>query len=112
MKWLEKQLRKAGKENLKVLVFMHHPLFPEDNTHDALNNREILDLLTKYRQVKAAISGHNHAGAFGVYRGLPCITLEGMVETAGSNAYGILTLLESKLIVSGTGRLTSREIDF
>lgn len=112
MKWLEKQLRNAGRKNLKVLVFMHHPLFPEDNTHDALNNREILDLLTKYRQVKAAISGHNHTGAFGVYRGLPCITLEGMVEMADSNAYGILTLLENKLIISGTGRLTSREIDF
>lgn len=110
MKWLEKQLRRAGKK--KVLVFMHHPLLPENNGHEALNNREILNLLTKYPQVKAAISGHNHAGAFEVYRGLPCITLEGMVETADRNAYGTLLLLENKLIITGNGRLTSREISF
>ena len=112
MKWLEKQLRTAGRKSFKVLVFMHHPLLPENNAHEALNNREILNLLVKHRQVKAAISGHNHAGAFEMYRGLPCITLEGMVETAGRNAYGTLTLLENKLIISGKGRLTSREIDF
>ncbi len=110
MKWLERQLRKAGKK--KVLVFTHHPLLPENNAHEALNNREILTLLTRYRQVKAVVSGHNHAGAFEVYRGLPCITLEGMVETSDRNAYGILTLLENKLIITGKDRMTSREADF
>lgn len=112
MKWLKKQLHEAGKKDLKVLVFMHHPLLPENNAHEALNNREILGLLGKYKQVKAAISGHNHAGAFEMYGGLPCITLEGMVETADRNAYGTLLLLQNKLIITGKGRLTSRVIDF
>lgn len=112
MKWLEKQLRTAGKKDLKVIVFMHHPLLPDNNAHEALNNLDILDLLSKYSQVKAAISGHNHAGAFAMHKGLPCITLEGMVETADRNAYGTLTLGENKLIISGSGRLSSRVIEF
>ena len=110
--WLQKQLKQAQKRGLNVLVFTHHPLLPEDNGHEALNNREILDLLSKYDRVKAVISGHNHQGAFDTYRqSLPCITLEGMIETADQNSYGILTLSENKLIITGSGRMTSREVD-
>ncbi|MBX2952761.1 MAG: metallophosphoesterase [Leadbetterella sp.] len=112
MKWLERQLRTAAKKDLKVLVFMHHPLLPDNNAHEALNNLDILNLLLKYKQVKAAISGHNHAGAFVMHQGLPCITLEGMVETADRNAYGTLTIEDNKLTISGNGRLSSRVITF
>lgn len=111
MKWLRKQLKEARKKSLNVLVFTHHPLLPEDNGHEALNNREVLALLSKYKQVKAVISGHNHKGAFEIREGLPCITLEGMVETADQNAYGVLTLSDDKLTISGMGRMTSRGID-
>lgn len=112
MKWLHKKLKEAHKKKLNVLVFTHHPLLPEDNGHEALNNREILALLSKHKHVKAVISGHNHKGAFEIHDGLPCITLEGMVETADQNAYGILTLSDDKLTISGMGRMTSRVIDF
>lgn len=110
MKWLEKQLNTAREKELKVIVWTHHPLLPEDNGHEALNNREILQLLSKHKAVKAVISGHNHKGAFAMYDGLACITLEGMVETSDHNAYGILTLFDNKLVIEGEGRLTSRVI--
>lgn len=112
MKWLEEELNTAKLKDLKVLVLTHHPLLPENNGHEALNNREILNLLSDHKHVKAVISGHNHVGAFACYQGLPCITLEGMVETADQNAYGILDVFENKLIIVGQGRLTSREIAF
>lgn len=111
MKWLQKKLKEARKKSLNVLVFTHHPLLPENNGHEALNNREMLALLSRHKQVKAVISGHNHKGAFEIREGLPCITLEGMVETAEQNAYGVLTLSDDKLTISGMGRMTSRVID-
>lgn len=111
--WLRKQLKQAQEGGQQVLVFTHHPLLPEDNGHEALNNRELLALLSKYKQVKAVISGHNHKGAFAMHGGsLPCITLEGMVETEDGNAYGILTISEGKLVIAGSGRMTSREFDW
>ncbi len=113
LKWLRRQLRGAERQGLNVLVFTHHPLLPEGNAHEALNNREILALISRYGQrVRAVLSGHNHAGAFAVHGGLPCVTLEGMVETADENAYGILHIHEDRLVISGTGRLTSRTIAF
>ncbi|ULT25824.1 metallophosphoesterase [Sphingobacterium sp. E70] len=59
----------------KVIVFTHHPLYPE-NGLEALNNREILTLIEKYPVVKVVISGHHHPGNFATYKGIPMITLE------------------------------------
>lgn len=113
LKWLATQLREAKQRGYKVLVFTHHPLMPENNGHEALNNREILHLLVAYKkQVKAVFSGHNHAGAFAVQEGLPCITLEGMIETADQNAYGRLVIYSDRIEVLGIGRMTSRVISF
>lgn len=111
LKWMEKQLKKAQSSSKKVIIFTHHPLFPE-NGLEALNNREILAVIEKYPQVKAVISGHHHPGNFANYKGIPMITLEGMVETKLQNAYGILELGLNHLQLFGKGRVTSRKIDF
>lgn len=110
-KWMEKQLRKAQSRSKNVIVFTHHPLYPE-NGLEALNNREILGLIEKYPAVKAVISGHHHPGNFATYKGIPIITLEGMIETADQNAYGILELGQHQLTLDGKGRMTSRKIEF
>jgi len=111
LRWMEKQLQKAKSSNKKVIVFTHHPLYPE-NGLEALNNREILALIEKYPVVKAVISGHHHPGNFATYKGIPMITLEGMIETADQNAYGILELGPHQLDLHGEGRMTTRKIDF
>lgn len=111
MKWLEKLLRKSEKAGEKVLVFSHHPLYPAE-IHAALNDKEILETISPYAgNVKALISGHNHAGAYAVYQGIPCITLEGMVETAAENAYIIAEIYPDKMLLIGNGRASSYEID-
>lgn len=111
LKWMENQLRKAQSQSKYVIILAHHPLFPE-NGLEALNNREILDVIEKYPQVKAVISGHHHPGNFATYKGIPMITLEGMIETADQNAYGLLELGPNHLQISGKGRMSSRKIDF
>lgn len=110
MKWIVNQLDIAAKQKRHVLVFTHHPLYPEVG-YEALNNRELLALFEQRKIVKAVISGHNHAGNFMYYKELPCITLEGMIETADQNSFGKIELFSNKLIIHGSGRMTSRTID-
>jgi len=111
LQWMENEIRKAAERSKNVIIFTHHPLFPE-NGLEALNNREILSVLEKHRNVRAVISGHHHEGNFGTYKGIPMVTLEGMVETRDGNAYGVLELYDSKIILEGYGRMTSRTLAF
>jgi len=109
--WMEKQLKKAEKDAKNVIIFTHHPLFPE-NGLETLNNRDILAIIEKYPGVKAVISGHHHPGNFANYKGIPMITLEGMIETNNENAFGVLELYPHRIDLKGQGRMTSREFDF
>ncbi|MEE1945162.1 metallophosphoesterase [Pedobacter sp. KR3-3] len=106
LKWLDSLLAKAQARNQKVLIFSHHPLdFAKGLT--ALNSDEILKVVAKYSCIKALIAGHHHSGAFGYHLGLPCVTLEGMVETADKNAYAILELYPNSFEIKGSGRTKS-----
>ncbi len=111
LKFLIHQLELAKKNHKKVIVCTHHPLFPE-NGLEALNNREILEILQKATHVKAVLAGHHHSGNYALYKDLPIITLEGMVETEKENAFGILELQEKTMNIQGFGKLTSRTITY
>lgn len=111
MQWLEKQLQRVKRKLKEVIIVTHHPLFPE-NGFEALNNREILSLIEKYPNVRAVLSGYHYEGYFGTYKGIPMITLAGIVETEYKKAYGIIDLYPDKLIIQGAGRMTSRTIQF
>lgn len=108
LKWLNNQLHDAQQKQQNVIIFTHHPLYPS-SVFTALNNEEILEALSLYSCVKLVISGHHHTGSFGYYNQIPCITIEGMIETENENAYGILDIFEDKIILSGKGRTQSYE---
>lgn len=110
LQWLEKQLEQATRSFKNIILFTHSPLLPE-NGLEALNNREILAVIEQYPNVRAVISGHHHPGEFAVYKGIPIITLEGMVET-DQNAFGVLQLSPHQIEIVGKGRLTSRTFKF
>lgn len=109
MSWLKKQLEKAEKKGNHVMILSHHPLYP-DNGLSALNDKQILELLSQYSCVKAAIAGHHHSGAFGEYNGIPFITTQGMIDTEKENAYGTVELYPDKIIILGKGRTKSYEL--
>ncbi|GAB6010057.1 metallophosphoesterase [Dysgonomonas reticulitermitis] len=110
MQWLEQELKKSQQDSVNTLIFSHHPLYGVKGL-TALNDIEIIDLLSKYpTTVKGVISGHHHAGAFGVYKDIPFITTEGMVETESINAYGIVTIYPDKIELEGKGSTKSRTI--
>ena len=107
--WLKEQLEKAESKGNHVMILSHHPFYP-DNGLSALNDREVLELLSQYSCVKAAIAGHHHSGAFGEYSGIPFITTQGMVETENKNAYGVVELYQDKIVILGKGRTQSYEL--
>lgn len=109
MQWLNQVLKKAQKKKQHVLVFSHHPIGCAEGLN-ALNDKEILATVQQYKCVKALIAGHHHTGAFCEIGSLPVIVAEGMVETADQNAYGVVELFADRLVLKGTGRMTSRTI--
>ncbi|MDR2275981.1 MAG: metallophosphoesterase [Sphingobacterium sp.] len=109
--WLRAELELSELEKENVLVFTHHPLLPE-NGYEALNNQAILDILTSFPSVKMVLSGHNHAGNNVLSKNIPFITLEGMIETANDNAFGILEIDQDEINIHGSGRLNSSTFHF
>ena len=106
LKWVDSLLAKAQSQKLKVFILSHHPLdFSRGFT--ALNSQAILRVIDKYTCVKALLAGHHHIGDFGNHLSIPCITLEGMVETSDKNAYGILEIYTDHFEVKGIGRTKS-----
>jgi hypothetical protein len=109
--WFEKACLRAGRTGKKVVVFAHHPISPP-NAHNAWNAPDILGVLQRQPSIVAWINGHNHHGAYDLFEGVPCVTLNGMVETPDKNAFALVNLLEDRLEVLGHGREPSREVAY
>lgn len=104
--WLRQELESAEKKKEKVIIFSHHPLYAAPGL-TALNDLEILEVLSSFSCVKAGISGHHHPGDFGTYNNIPFITTEGMIETENENAYGIVEITTDQITLTGKGRTKS-----
>jgi len=109
--WLEQTCRAAATAGENVVVLGHHPVFPAGN-HVTWNAPAVLAILARHRNVVAYLNGHNHAGAFGVHEGLPCVTMRGMVETADTTAYATAAVHADRIVLAGAGREPSRELVF
>jgi len=109
MKWLKKELKKSEKENLKVVLFCHFPIYPNE-IHSLWNDDEVLQLINKYNCVKAWINGHNHAGNYVEQNGIHFITMNGMVETESENSFSVITFTLDKIKIDGYGREQNRNL--
>ncbi len=110
MRWLKKQLKASGKENLKVALFCHFPIYPNE-IHSLWNDDEVLQLINKYSCVKVWINGHNHAGDYAEQNGIHFITMNGMVETESENSFSVISFTNDKIKIDGYGREQSRNLD-
>ncbi len=111
LKWLTKQLEEAMLNNEKVFLICHFPVFPE-STHNLLNYKEVLSILEKHKNIIAWLNGHNHAGNYGNFNEIHCITFRGMVETENTNSYALVEVYNDKITISGYGREESRILSF
>lgn len=110
MDWLDKELTEADKRDQKAFLFSHHPVFPP-HVLNALNDVEILELIDSHDSVKAFINGHHHGGNYGIRKGVPYVTMEGMLS-GETNAFGIAKVYEDHMTMTGHGRVPSRRMDF
>ncbi len=111
LKWLEKTLEKADASNIKVVIFCHWPLLPENGTQ-LWNNREVLSLINTHPSVVAWISGHHHAGGYEKYHNVHHLILKGMVEAKSETSYGIMEVYPDKMVFKGYGNQDDRTLDF
>ncbi|MBL9201130.1 MAG: metallophosphoesterase [Opitutaceae bacterium] len=107
--WLDRACAEARAAGRAVIVFAHHPAWPEDQ-HNVWNAAEVLAVLDRHPNFVAWINGHNHAGNFAERNGVPFVTMKGMVETADTTAFATMWVMSSRLILTGHGREPSREL--
>lgn len=106
--WIETECKLATDQGARVLIFSHHPVFPE-NIHNLWNSSRLLEIVEKQSSIAAWLNGHNHAGNLGEKSGVPFVTLKGMVETKNTNAFSTLRLYEDRIQILGHGREPSAE---
>jgi manganese-dependent ADP-ribose/CDP-alcohol diphosphatase len=109
--WLSKTLAKAKKQDKRVVIFCHYPLLPENGLH-LWNNREVLSLLDKHRNVVAYFSGHHHAGNYVVENQVHHLTFYGMVEAKSPSLGAVVHVFDDRLELEGIGDQESRELRF
>lgn len=110
--WLKKQLAQTAKADEKAIVSCHYPILP-DNVHNLWNDQEMLTLMGQHSNtVIAWLNGHNHAGNYEQHNGVHYVTVQGMVDTADTNAYATLDVLPNALRIRGHGRVPSRLLTF
>ncbi len=105
MAWLKVVLTEADEKGENVVLISHMPLYPEMRLN-LWNAPEVLELLRQHSCVKASLTGHHHAGNFGVVDHVAHLTLPGAVETENENAFGVASVYPDRLEIEGFGRLT------
>ncbi len=103
LNWLDTELGDAEAENEKVFIFCHFPIWPE-NLHNLLNYKEVVSVLEKHHNIIAWYSGHNHAGNYGNFNLIHCVTLKGMVESEEASAWSLVEVYRNKIWINGADR--------
>ncbi|RLL41119.1 phosphatase [Oceanobacillus piezotolerans] len=108
--WLQGVLAKAEQRNEKVIVFAHHPAYPE-NEHNVWNDKEVRETLESHNNVVAYFNGHNHVGNYGLHNGIHYVNLKGMVETPDTTSYAIVQVYKDRIEIDGYGREQDRVLE-
>lgn len=108
--WLDETLADADARRQPAVVFCHFPVFPF--TGGTLWNREeVIAVLERHPAVLAYINGHVHSGGYGVRNGIHYLTVNGMVDTEDTTAYGVAERnAAGGVAVAGTGRLKNHDL--
>uniref|UniRef100_A0A1D1Z0E5 Manganese-dependent ADP-ribose/CDP-alcohol diphosphatase n=1 Tax=Anthurium amnicola TaxID=1678845 RepID=A0A1D1Z0E5_9ARAE len=116
LKWLDDVLQDSVKNNQKVIICCHLPLHPEAATPEALlwNYEEVMDVIHKYKCVKACLAGHDHKGGYSIDSfGVHHRVLEAALECPpGSDAFGHVDVYHDRLSLLGADRMESTEMVF
>lgn len=110
--WIRDLLKDATKKQQRVVFFCHFPVHPAAGGASLLlwNHQELTDLMDQFPCVAGWFNGHHHAGGYAQVKGVHHVTFMGMVEAPKRNAYAILDVFESRLVLNGVGKQPSRTL--
>ncbi len=109
LEWLESLLSDLDQKHQKTIIFCHFPIYPA-HRHNLLNDKVLLDLISKYPCVKMWINGHNHDGNYGMYHHRHFVNLKGIVDTEFETAFSIFELFENHIRIIGFGNEISAKL--
>lgn len=116
LEWLDGVLRDSSLHEQKVVVCCHLPLDPGATSPEALlwNYDEVMDVIHRYKCVKACLAGHDHKGGYSIdSHGVHHRVLEAALECPpGTDAYGRIDVYHDRLSFTGTDRMESIEMVF
>jgi hypothetical protein len=105
LRWLDARLSEADRRGLKVMLFSHFPLWPE-NPHNLWNAPDVIALLERHPSAKIWLDGHNHEGNYGLRAGIHYVNLKAMLDTE-QTAYAYLDFYPDRVVLHGVGRQES-----
>lgn len=114
--WLNDTLEDAAAHGEKVIICCHIALHPDATCPSALlwNYNDVLEVIHKFRCVKACLAGHTHAGGYTLdSHGVHHRVLEAVLECPpGKDAFGHIDVFQHRLSLVGTGHMESTEMHF
>ena len=110
--WIRGVLKSAMQGKQRVVFFCHFPVHPKAGGASLLlwNHQQVTDLLDEFSCVAGWFNGHHHAGGYAAVKGVHHVTFHGMVEAPRRNAYAVLDVFESRLVLRGAGKQPSRTL--
>lgn len=108
LEWLVAVLTEADHNKEKVIILSHFPIFPFDR-HLLWNHKQVMEVITKFPNVKAWFNGHNHEGDYAYKNGVHFITFSAMLDTERT-AFSFVTLSDSFIEIIGVGKQRSMKL--
>jgi len=103
LEWLENELEQSKRDDDKVIVFCHFPIYPDHTSYNLYNYKKVRTLLESYENVMAYVNGHFHEGRYDFHNNIHYLTMAGMVQSEDANSYGILEIYADSIKLFGHG---------
>ncbi|XP_032354701.1 manganese-dependent ADP-ribose/CDP-alcohol diphosphatase isoform X2 [Camelus ferus] len=116
LNWLNEVLTFSDRNQEKVVIVSHLPIYPaaSDSVCLAWNYRDVLAVIWSHECVVCFFAGHTHDGGysedpFGVHH----VNIEGVIETApDSQAFGTVHVYPDRMVLKGKGRVPDRIMNY
>ncbi|MDX2415130.1 MAG: metallophosphoesterase [Bacteroidales bacterium] len=109
--WFIDELVDAADSNQKVVIFSHHPVWPQSSLN-ILNYLEMLEVINNFNNIICWFAGHKHEGGYGNINKTHFVNMRGMVETKTENAFAIVEFYPNKILIKGYGREKSQVLEY
>jgi metallophosphoesterase superfamily enzyme len=115
--WLVHELDASVRDRQLVIVLSHLPLLEEttDEKHGLCwNHQEVTEILFRYSNIRACISGHYHPGAYASRNGIHFIVIPGFISRSEPPYFscGIVEITSGRLRISAIDGTILHDLDF